>query len=123
MSSVPATQRPKKLPAQFADLQQWDEWIQWDDRSRIEKHVTTSVEDLAAVYNALLPRAGEIYDYLSGVRLDGEISDEDMALLVLAIVLAEIADGVEHYSPGSTAAVDMPRWKTFHDSIFVWQGK
>ncbi len=79
--------------------------------------MTTSVEDLATFYNAVAPRAGDLYDYLAGVRMDDPISDEDMALLTLAVAFAEIADGVEFYAPDSTAPVDMPRWITSHHSV------
>lgn len=121
--SAEAAERSKELPAQFADLQQWDEWIQWDDESRVQKHMAADVEDLAAFYNAMLARTAEIWDYLAQIRLDGEISDEDQALLVLAIAFAEVADGVEYYSPDSTAAVDLPRFTALHDSVFGWQKK
>jgi hypothetical protein len=116
--STDVAERPKKLPAQFADLQPWDEWILFSDRERVDKQVSSDVEDLAMFYNAVAPRAAELYDYLDGVRLDEPISDENLALLTLAIAFAEIADGVEFYAPDSTAPVDMPRWVTSHDSIF-----
>jgi hypothetical protein len=120
--SATVADRSKRLPAQFAELQPLgDEWIQWDDASRIHKQVTTGVEELAAFYNAVAPRAGEIYDYLARVPLDDDMADEDTALLALAIVLAEIADGVEYYSPHSTGPVHMPRWEALHDSILGWQ--
>jgi hypothetical protein len=112
---------PKPLPEQFAALQRWDAWIQWTDAERVEKQVTTSVEDLAEFYNAMLPHAGEIYDYLVGVPIDDLMPHEDRALLCLAIAFAEIADGVEYYSPQSTAAKDMPRFVSAHDSIFGWR--
>lgn len=122
--SAATVERPTKLPAQFAELQRWDDWILWTDPERVQKQVTTGVEELAEFYNALLPRAGEIYDYLSHVSLADKsaISDEDLALLVLAIAFAEISDGVEYYSPESTAAFDMPRFKSFHDSVFGGRG-
>lgn len=123
MSSASTTERPRTLPAQFADLQQWDEWIVWDDPSRVQKHVSADVEDVVAFYNAVAPRAGEIYQYLSGVPLEGDMADEDMALLALSVTLAEVANGVEYYAPDSTASVDMPRWKTHHHSILGWQTK
>lgn len=123
MSAAAQETRPKALPAQFSELQRWEEWILWDDESRVQKLVTSEVADVGAFYNEMLARAEEIWDYLAGVRLEDGLSAEDEALLVLAISFAEVADGVEYYSPGSTAAVDMPRFKALHPSIFGWQAR
>jgi len=119
--SAKAAERSKQLPARFAELQRFEEWIQWEDEARVQKHVGADVEELAAFYDAMLARAGEIWDYLAEVRLADGLRAEDEALLVLAITFAEISDGVEYYSPDSTAAVDMPRFKALHDSVFGWQ--
>jgi hypothetical protein len=110
------------FPEGFEDLEAYSEWVLWTDEERVHKQVTTSVDDLAVFYRGMLPRAGAIYDHLATVPLDKPMSDEDHTLLCLAAAFGEIADGVEYYSPESTAADAMPRFISLHDSLFGWRG-
>ena len=109
------------FPQGFEELQRYEDWVLFTDAERVQKQVTTSVEDLAAFYEGMFPHAAAIYDHLAGIQLD-EMSDEDRALLCLAVAFIEIANGVEYYSPDSTAADAMPRFVSLHDSLFGWQG-
>ena len=68
----------------------------------------------------MFPLYGAIYDHLENVDLEG-MSSEDATLLCLAVAFTEIADGVEHYSPDSTAADAMPRFVSTHDSLLGWR--
>jgi hypothetical protein len=105
-----------RLPEQFKDLSAHGEWIAWTDEERVHKQANATVEELAVFYHAMLPRAEEIYDYLEPVDHEN-MSDEERTLLCLGAAFAEIADGVEYYSPESTAAAAMPRFLTSHDSL------
>jgi hypothetical protein len=117
MTAPPENQ---SLPQQFAELERWRDWIQWSDEERTQKQVNSTVEELGEFYRGMLPHAGAIYEYLYEKPLEG-MSDEDLTLLCLGVALAEIADGVEFYSPESTAADAMPRFLTLHDSLFGYR--
>ena len=117
MSTLPA----KKLPVQFTSLQAWDSWIETDERLRVQHITDVSVDELSAFYQAVLLRAAEIYDYLDDVKLDQDISSEDMALLLLAVAAVEISDGAEFYAPDRTSAVAMPRLVPMHESVLGWK--
>jgi hypothetical protein len=108
------------FPDGFEHLLEHADWVLWTEEERVEKQVTTSVEDLSQFYNAVLPHAGAIYDHLEGVQLDA-MSDADRALLCLGVAFAEIANGVEYYSPDSTAAEAMPRFRSSHDPLLGWR--
>ncbi|QLQ09753.1 MAG: hypothetical protein HZY75_04405 [Nocardioidaceae bacterium] len=111
----------KKLPAGFGELQVWENWIEPDEMKRAERQVSVSVGDLGDFYRALLPHAGDIYDYLAEVPLDQDMKEEDLSLLLLAVALAEVADGVEFYAPAANAPEALPRMVPLHDSVLGWR--
>jgi len=121
MSAAGAESARIDFPEGFEHLRKYEDWVRFSDAERVEKQVTTSVEDLAVFYNGVFPHLEAIYDHLDRVELD-EMSDQDRALLCLGIAFLEIANGVEYYSPDSTAADAMPRFVSLHDSLFGWQG-
>lgn len=110
-----------KFPPGFEALREYADWVLWTEAERVEKQVTTSVEDLAAFYHGVFPHLGAMYDHLAEIPIEA-MSDEDRTLLCLAISLMEIANGVEYYSPDSTAAEAMPRFACVHDSLLGWRG-
>jgi hypothetical protein len=110
-----------KLPAPFADLQPWEGWIQPDEQDRVQRHVTVPTGYLGDFYRAVLPRIADIYDYLAEIPLGGEFKDEDLALLLLAVAFAEVADGVEFYAPSANAPDCIPRMIPMHDSVLGWR--
>ena len=110
------------FPEGFEHLREFEDWVLYTDRERVEKQITTSVEELGAFYEGVFPHVPAIYEYLQSVELD-EMTDQDRALLCLGIMLMEISNGVEYYSPESTAAEAMPRFAPYHDPLFGWQGK
>lgn len=109
------------FPPGFEHLREFEDWVLFTDAERVEKQVTTSVEELAEFYEGMLPHIAAIHDHLENVAVD-DIADEDRTLLCLGVMFIEIANGVEYYSPESTAADAMPRFVSRHDSLFGWQG-
>ena len=116
--SAPATDR--KLPEAFQHLSEHLHWASWEERERMERHASSTVEELAVFYDAMLPETAEIFAYLEKLPADDSMSTEDRTLFSLAVAFAEIADGVEYYSPESTSAAAMPRFKISHD-ILGWR--
>jgi hypothetical protein len=110
-----------QLPNGFEHLLEYEDWVLHTDAERVQKQVTTSVEGLAEFYEGMFPHVPAIYDHLEGIKLD-ELTDQDRDLLCLGVMFIEIANGVEYYSPESTAADAMPRFISYHDSLFGWQG-
>lgn len=111
----------KRLPAGFGELQVWENWIEPDETKRVERRISVSVGDLNEFYRGVLPHAGAIYDHLAGVPLGQEMKEEDLALLLLGIAHAEIADGVEFYAPAANAPEALPRMVPLHDSVLGWR--
>lgn len=109
------------FPEGFEHLLEFEGWLRYTDAERVEKQVTTSVEDLAAFYERMFPHISAIYDHLAGVEIDA-MTEQDRALLCLGVAFIEIANGVEYYSPDSTAADAMPRFVSLHDSLLGWLG-
>ena len=116
--SAPATDR--KLPEAFQHLSEHLHWASWEERERMERQASSTVEELAVFYDAMLPETAEIFAYLEKLPADDSMSTEDRTLFSLAVAFAEIADGVEYYSPESTSAAAMPRFKISHD-ILGWR--
>ncbi len=116
--SAPATER--KLPEAFEHLSDHLHWASWEEQERMERQVNATVEELAVFYDAVLPHTAEIFAHLENVPAEESMSTEDRTLFSLAVAFAEIADGVEYYSPESTSAAAMPRFKISHD-ILGWR--
>ena len=82
------------LPAQFADLEQYSDWILPTETERFAKRVDSTMEELQAFYDAVFPHLEKSQDYLKSVALDG-ISDEDRNLLWLFSSLVTVSFPVE----------------------------
>ena len=116
---APATE--PKLPAPFEHLSEHLHWASWEEQERMERQVSSTVEELAVFYDAMLPLTAEIFAYLENVPIgESRMRNEDRTLFSLAVAFADIADGVEYYSPESTSAAAMPRFKISHD-ILGWR--
>ncbi|MCG2635052.1 MAG: hypothetical protein J4A00_09120 [Gammaproteobacteria bacterium] len=102
-------QRPK----QFADLQPFAEWAQPDHRSRWNKRLSSSLEELQALYNALLPRMDEIGTYLDGFPLD-KLPEAERNLINLGAAFMEAAIAVELFDAPDEADVLPPERMEVH---------
>ena len=87
--SAPATDR--KLPEAFQHLSEHLHWASWEERERMERHASSTVEELAVFYDAMLPETAEIFAYLEKLPADDSMSTEDRTLFSLAVAFAEIA--------------------------------
>jgi hypothetical protein len=82
------------LPAAFADLEEFSDWVLPSERDRYAKRLASTMDELQHFYDVAFPRLAESVDYLKGVSLDG-ISDEDRNLLWLFSSLVTVSFPVE----------------------------
>lgn len=85
------------LPEQFSDLEPWVEaWALRTEAERNRKRLSSSIEDLRAYYDALLPRMEAIFEYLTAFPPEGLPEDAER-LLHLGQSFMEVAVAVELY--------------------------
>jgi hypothetical protein len=82
------------FPAQFADLEPWADWALPSEGDRYDKRLASTMEELQAFYDAVMPTLEQSTDYLRSVSLDG-ISDEDQRLLWLFSALVTVSFPIE----------------------------
>ena len=82
------------LPAAFADLEEFADWVLPSEGDRYAKRLASTMDELQHFYDVAFPRLSESTDYLKGVSLDG-ISDEDRNLLWLFSSLVTVSFPVE----------------------------
>jgi hypothetical protein len=93
---VSPTKSEQKLPAGFEDLQTFADWSLVSERERNHKRLSSSMSEIQALYDALLPRMEEIINYLNKQPLDN-MTEDARRLFHLSLALAEIAPAVEFY--------------------------
>ncbi len=84
------------LPEAFKDLAPWLDWALEPERARTAKKVASSMEELRAFYDAVMPRMEEIIAYLDSVPSDDR-SAPAHRLYLLTLSLVEVANLVELY--------------------------
>ena len=58
------------LPPQFADLEPFVDWSLPTENTRLEKRLTSTMDEIRAFYDAFLPRATEALTYLNDFALN-----------------------------------------------------
>lgn len=82
------------LPHGFSDLEIFTEWALRSSTERNRKRRGSSMDEINAFYNAMLPRLEEILAYLDQFSLQ-EIPQDARRLLDLCLSLAEVTIAVE----------------------------
>ncbi|HEX3707894.1 MAG TPA: hypothetical protein VHV76_14805 [Mycobacteriales bacterium] len=82
------------LPAQFAELEAFSDWILPSEHDRYAKRIASTMDELQVFYDAAFPVLDQNSDYLRGVPIDG-ISEEDRHLLWLFASLVTVSFPVE----------------------------
>jgi hypothetical protein len=99
-----ATSRKKtrsQLPKGFAALECWlDDWVLPDSSARLDKRMRSSLDELRAFYDSMLPHADAALAYLSQRQL-GELDEAAERLLKLMLSLAEVGPAIEWYGTGN----------------------
>ena len=98
------------LPAGFEDLLPWADWSQSRIDARRDLRIGSSMEDIEAFYEAMLPRLGAVLDHLAATQMES-IDPPSEALLNMALSLAEIAPAVEQFGePTVSYGYDVTRF-------------
>lgn len=82
------------LPADFADLEPFADWALDTWRERYEKRLDSTMAEMQAFYDTMMPRLTEILDYCDAFDLD-DLPDDARNLLLLAFALCEASFPVE----------------------------
>lgn len=82
------------LPADFTDLEPFAHWALDTWRERYEKRLDSTMAEMQAFYDAMMPRLTEILEYCDGFDLD-DLPDDARNLLLLAFSLCEASFPVE----------------------------
>ena len=92
--SVATTPAPRELPEQFSDLAPFADWIFDTWRPRYEKRLASTMPQMQAFYDAILPRMAAIIEYCNGFDLD-DLPDDVRNLLLLTFAFCEASFPVE----------------------------
>ena len=84
------------LPDGFEDLTPWLDWALESERARTAKKTESSMEELRAFYDAMMPRMEEIIAYLDGVPGNDRPAPAHR-LYLITLSLVEISNLVEIY--------------------------
>ena len=100
----------RQLPAPFADLEPFAAWALATEGQRARKRRDSTIAEIRAFYDAILPRMDAIIDYLNQLPLDN-MPDDAQHLLNLTLSLAEVAPAVELFNqPLVTEGYDPERF-------------
>jgi hypothetical protein len=104
----------RQLPESFADLESYVAWALATERERNQKRLSSTMEELQAFYNALLPRMETIIEYLNQFPLDAMPADAQR-LMDMTLSLAEVSTAVELFKqPTVPDGYDAARFVPLH---------
>ena len=104
------------LPESFQDLEPFAAaWSLATERDRNRKRLSSSMEEIQAFYEAILPRMEAVIAYLNQLPLDSMTVDAQR-LMYLTLSLAEVAPAVELFKqPGVVDGYDASRFVPVHE--------
>lgn len=82
------------LPAEFTDLEPFADWALDTWRERYEKRLDSTMAEMQAFYDTMMPRLSEILDYCDSFDLD-DLPDDARNLMLLTFSLCEASFPVE----------------------------
>ena len=98
----------RQLPEPFQDLEPYLEWSLATDRERIIKRKTSTIAEITAFYQAMLPRMDAILSYLEQYPLE-QVPSDVQRLFWLTLSVAKIAPAVEMYGEPVPEGLDALR--------------
>ena len=105
------------LPDQFQDLAPFLEWALATERERSAKRQSSTMGEINAFYQAMLPRMGEILPFLDQCTQENVPADVQR-LFHLTLSLAEIAPAVENLGqPSVVDGYDVARFIQNHEQL------
>ena len=84
------------LPEPFQDLAPYLAWSLATERERSAKRQASTMDEITALYQAMLPRMEDILAYLDQFALEN-VPEDVQRLFQLTLALAEVAPAVENY--------------------------
>jgi hypothetical protein len=103
------------LPEPFADLAPYLAWSLPTERERSAKRQASTMGEITAFYQAMLPRMEEVLSYLAQYPLD-HVPQDVQRLFYLALALAEVAPAIENFGqPSVVEGYDVTRFIPTHD--------
>ena len=90
------TMAESALPDEFQDLAPWLDWALEPERARTEKREASSMAEIRAFYDAVLPRLEEMIRHLEGFY-DRDTPASQHRLYLISLSLVEVANLVELY--------------------------
>jgi hypothetical protein len=108
-----ATRADLELPTEFAELAPFSDWILETWRERYEHRLASTMDEMQAFYDAMMPRLEEILSYCDTYDLD-DLPTDARNLLLMTFSLCEASFPVEAWRqprvPDSGAAdIEMVR--------------
>jgi hypothetical protein len=104
-----------ELPAAFSELERFTAWALPTSVERNRRRLVSTIDELKALYDAMLPRLEEILTYLDQFSPD-EMPQDALRLMYLALGLAEVSIAVELFrEPGVTGGCDPARFVIVRD--------
>lgn len=82
------------FPPEFADLEPFAEWSIEKDHDRYQKRLASSMPEMQALYDALVPRAPAAMEYLDQFDLK-DLPDSAVRLLWLLYALTNVGFAVD----------------------------
>ena len=96
------------LPDAFADLAPYLAWSLATDRERCVKRQSSTMDEINAFYQAMLPRMDAILSYLEQYPVE-QVPANVEGLFFLTLSLAKIAPAVEMYGEPNPEGLDALR--------------
>ena len=96
------------LPADFRDLEAYSEWALEHRAERFQKRVGSTMAEITAFYNAMVPRLDKVVAYLNSKPL-ANLDPADKRLLTMAQSLVEVSRCVELWQAPDNYAFDADR--------------
>jgi hypothetical protein len=91
------------LPAEFRDLEYYSEWALEHRKDRFKKRLNTSMAQITAFYNAMVPRIDAIVKYLNQKPLK-DLNVAEKSLLSMALSLIEVSRCIERWNAPDSGA-------------------
>ena len=82
------------LPAEFADLEPFSDWCLEFERERYAKRLSSSMDEMQSLYDAVFPRLEAAMEHLDGFGLDA-LPEDARRLLWLCYSLVNVSFPVE----------------------------
>jgi hypothetical protein len=108
-----------RLPPGFAELEPFVEmWALETEPERIRRRISSTMDDIRAFYDAVLPRAEAAAAWLRDLEADRLPDEPPKRLLELMLSLAEIAPCVENFgAPRVVDGLDVLRLDIIHSRL------